>query len=218
MAFRKRTPELTGWDTNDEDMGILNPPPQVSGLPDTSLANGEALYFCLNPYVTDNNDKLITLMWTGEATSSFIEVLINNDNKWCTIIARDYIGEVDVILTATDPFEDSDSDTMHIVVTGQTAVNDFNNAGIPDQFILNQNFPNPFNPETTISFGLPEAAEVTITIYDMMGKRIEELWKGRKEQGFHSLTWNALDCPSGVYFIRMQADKFTQMKKCVLMK
>ncbi len=89
---------------------------------------------------------------------------------------------------------------------------------IPSAFRLYPNYPNPFNPETSISYGLPEASEVTITIFDSNGRKITDLFVGKKESGIHTLRWNAIDVPSGVYFIRMHAGRFTQMRKCILMK
>ena len=191
----------------------------ISLLPDSSFETNNALYFSLNPYVKDNNDKLLTLTWSARSSEPAVEVLINNDNKWVTILARNWTGEADIMLTVTDPFGDSDSDTMHVVVNGQTDVEEVTTLSVPEEFVLHQNYPNPFNPETTISYGLPEASEVTITVYDMNGRKVNDLFEGRKEQGVHILRWNALDCPSGVYFIQMQVGAaFVDMRKCVLMK
>jgi len=210
--------DVSGYDTNDEDMGILNPPPVLFQVPDSSFDNKYALYFPLNPYVKDNNDKLVTLMWSAWSSEPAVEVLINNDNKWCTILARNWAGEADVVITVTDPYGDADSDTMHVVVHGQTDVEVLSETAIPETFVLHQNYPNPFNPETTISYGLPEASEVIITIFDSNGRKINDLFEGKKETGVHTLRWNALDVPSGVYFIRMHTGLFTQMRKCILMK
>gem|GEM_PF-2376867 len=210
--------DVSGYDTIDEDMGILNPPPVVSNLPDSTFETSTALYFSLNPYVRDNNDKLLTLMWSTWSSEPAVEVLINNDNKWVTILARNWTGEADIVLTVTDPFGDSDSDTMHVVVHGQTSVDALAESSVPESFVLHHNYPNPFNPQTTISYGLPEASDVTITVFDMNGKHVTDLFEGRKEVGVHILRWNAIDCPSGVYFISMRAGRFVQMRKCVLMK
>ena len=157
-------------------------------------------------------------MWSAWSSEPAVEVLINNDNKWCTILARNWAGEADVVITVTDPYGDADSDTMHVVVHGQTDVEVLSETAIPETFVLHQNYPNPFNPETTISYGLPEASVVIITIFDSNGRKINDLFEGKKETGVHTLRWNALDVPSGVYFIRMHTGLFTQMRKCILMK
>ena len=210
--------DVSGYDMNDEDMGILNPPPVLSSLPDSSFENQSALYFPLNPYVHDNNDKLVTLMWSAWSSDPVVEVLINNDNKWCTILARNWTGEADIVITVTDPFGDADSDTMHVKVNGQTEVEEVTGWAVPEEFVLHQNYPNPFNPETTISYGLPEASEVIITIFGSNGRKIIDLFEGKKEKGIHALRWNAIDVPSGVYFIRMRAGRISRMRKCILMK
>ena len=199
-------------------MGILNPPPVVTNLPDSSFDNKYALYFPLNPYVLDNNDKLVTLMWSAWSSEPAVEVLINNDNKWCTILARNWTGEADIVITVTDPYGDADSDTMHVKVNGQTDVEAWSEAAVPETFVLHQNYPNPFNLETSIAFSIPEATEVIISIYDMNGRKITDLFAGKKESGVHTLRWHALDVPSGVYFIQMRAGRITQKRKCILMK
>ncbi len=89
---------------------------------------------------------------------------------------------------------------------------------IPAEFQLRQNYPNPFNPQTKITFGLPKTAIVTITVYNLKGEQIETLFSGKKAAGFHHITWNADARSSGTYFIKMQAENFVKVNKCVLLK
>jgi len=89
---------------------------------------------------------------------------------------------------------------------------------IPGNFILRQNYPNPFNLETTISYSLPEEVDFTISIYDMNGKKVVDLFEGRKKTGVYILKWNALDFPSGMYFVRMRVGSFAQTRKITLLK
>ena len=86
------------------------------------------------------------------------------------------------------------------------------------QFRLYPIYPNPFNSEACITYELPRTSEVTITVFDIRGKYIVELFNGIKNEGAHSYTWNALAYPSGVYYIRMKSEAFIQIRKCVLMK
>ena len=74
----------------------------------------------------------------------------------------------------------------------------------PAVFELSQNYPNPFNPSTTVDFALPEASWVSLTIYTALGEEVATLVNGELEAGRHSVTWNAGDAASGVYFYRMQ--------------
>jgi len=88
----------------------------------------------------------------------------------------------------------------------------------PNHYVMSQNFPNPFNDRTIISFTLPEAAHVTVRAYDLMGNFIETLLHEEKEPGVHQITWNASDLPTGVYFYKIQAGEFIETKKMLLLK
>jgi Secretion system C-terminal sorting domain len=90
--------------------------------------------------------------------------------------------------------------------------------GMPQEYKLSQNYPNPFNPSTTIEYSVPEQSMVTITIYDALGKEIEQLYSGEKSSGTYSVQWNASNYSSGIYFYRLSADKFVQVKKMLLLK
>ena len=97
-------------------------------------------------------------------------------------------------------------------------------SAIPHGFILEQNYPNPFNPSTQIKFDLPEASTVSLTVYDVLGRQVVELATSYNEAGHHSVTWNASNQASGVYFARFSATdasgnlKYTKVNKLVLMK
>lgn len=75
----------------------------------------------------------------------------------------------------------------------------------PTVFSLDQNFPNPFNPSTTIRFSLPQSADVSLTVMNLIGERVATLLSGQVAQGSHSIQWNASGIPSGVYFYRLEA-------------
>ncbi|MCE1190433.1 MAG: YCF48-related protein [Ignavibacteria bacterium] len=88
----------------------------------------------------------------------------------------------------------------------------------PKSFELNQNYPNPFNPTTTINFAVPVKSQVTLSIYNQLGQKVATLVNGEMEAGFRSVTWNASNMASGVYFYELRAGNFTSVKKLVLMK
>ncbi len=73
---------------------------------------------------------------------------------------------------------------------------------LPDSYRLSQNYPNPFNAETVIEFDLPQQSYVTIEIYDLLGRRVVTLVDNPKEAGFHQITWDTTDQPSGIYFYK----------------
>ncbi|MBD3402325.1 T9SS type A sorting domain-containing protein, partial [candidate division GN15 bacterium] len=89
---------------------------------------------------------------------------------------------------------------------------------IPDQIVLHQNYPNPFNPGTEISFSLPEASDVTLEVYNVLGRRVESLIDDRLESGRHSVSWDASSAASGVYLYRLTAGDRTETRKMMLLK
>lgn len=85
-------------------------------------------------------------------------------------------------------------------------------------FALQQNYPNPFNPSTNISFDLPQSSNVTLEVFDMMGKRVATLVNGRVAAGSHQVTFNATNLASGIYIYRLNAGSFVQTRKLTLIK
>jgi hypothetical protein len=94
---------------------------------------------------------------------------------------------------------------------------------MPDQFALHQNVPNPFNPQTTISFDVPENSEVSIVVYSMLGQEVVRLLADQREVGRHQVVWSGRDAygrsvASGLYFVRMNAGSFSQIRRMMLLK
>ncbi|MFA6110975.1 MAG: T9SS type A sorting domain-containing protein, partial [Candidatus Latescibacterota bacterium] len=89
---------------------------------------------------------------------------------------------------------------------------------IPTEFKLFGNYPNPFNPTTTIRYSVPEKAVVRLTIYNQLGQRIANLVNEEKEAGYHTVEWNAGNIASGLYFYELNTEKFRSVKKLLLMK
>jgi hypothetical protein len=85
-------------------------------------------------------------------------------------------------------------------------------------YSLSNNYPNPFNPSTTISYSVPELSFVTIIVYDVLGKEITTLVNNEKPVGSYEVEFNATALPSGIYFYQIQAGSFVETKKMVLMK
>ncbi len=100
-----------------------------------------------------------------------------------------------------------------------TEVEDENtNEVTPSAYSLNQNFPNPFNPSTTISFSIPNTEMVTLKIYDSVGKEIATLVNENLPAGNYNKQFNATNLASGVYFYRLQAGSYNQTNKMILIK
>ena len=89
---------------------------------------------------------------------------------------------------------------------------------IPAEFALYQNYPNPFNPSTIIKFSVPYHSQITITVYDMLGRVVAILLAEEKEAGTYSVIWNAEAFSSGTYFVELKAGDFRQVRKLLLLK
>ena len=79
-----------------------------------------------------------------------------------------------------------------------------------------QNYPKSFNPKTSILFGLPEASEVKLTLFNSLGEEVANLIEGYKNAGYHQVEFDAAVLPSGVYFYRIQARDFMETKKMII--
>ena len=88
----------------------------------------------------------------------------------------------------------------------------------PNKYTLFPAYPNPFNPETTISYQLPQNDEVSVIIYDMMGREVTELVNGHQVSGYHQIQWNAKNISSGIYFVKMIAGNNISNQKIILLK
>jgi hypothetical protein len=89
---------------------------------------------------------------------------------------------------------------------------------LPEIVELTQNYPNPFNSRTTIHYALPNRSRVTLTVFNLLGQEVIKLVNGYKEAGYHEVQLDGRNLESGVYFYRLQAGNFFQMKKFVLLK
>ena len=89
---------------------------------------------------------------------------------------------------------------------------------VPSEFVLHQNYPNPFNPSTTIQYDLPADANVSLKVYDMLGREVLSLLDGFETAGYHQTTVDGTKLASGVYFYRIRAGSFTDVKKLLLLK
>ncbi len=88
----------------------------------------------------------------------------------------------------------------------------------PGKYELSQNFPNPFNPTTTIQFSVPEAGLVKLTVYNVIGEKVAELVNKNMEAGYHNVQFNAGNLNSGIYIYKIEANNFTKIRKMMLLK
>ena len=88
----------------------------------------------------------------------------------------------------------------------------------PEQFELSQNYPNPFNPSTTISFSIPQSSIVTLKVFNTLGQEVKTLINQNMESGVHSISFDASELNSGIYFYRLDAGQFSEVRKMTLIK
>jgi hypothetical protein len=117
---------------------------------------------------------------------------------------------------------DGDTLTFQIPIVVQVVSTEPEHS-IPEEFAIHQNHPNPFNPTTILRYDLPEDANVNINIYDMMGRVVSNLVSSQQRAGYKSIQWNATNnigqpVSAGLYLYTIQAGKFRQTKKMVLLK
>jgi hypothetical protein len=89
---------------------------------------------------------------------------------------------------------------------------------LPKECVLLSNYPNPFNAQTIIQYNLPLSSEITLSIFDILGRKVATLIDEPQIAGHHQVTWNAVDMPSGIYFYRVKAGKYTSINKMLLLK
>jgi len=93
-----------------------------------------------------------------------------------------------------------------------------NSVELPVTVALDQNYPNPFNPRTTIPFDLGVAGEVTLTIFDTLGRRVTTLIDGTLSAGHHEVGWDASRLPSGIYLYRLQTNGIVKSRSLSLLR
>ena len=88
----------------------------------------------------------------------------------------------------------------------------------PKSYVLNQNYPNPFNPVTTLRFDLPRGGDVSLVVYDMLGREVTRLMDAFMMAGQQKVQWDGGQLPSGVYFARLETPGYRKTIKMVLLK
>jgi C1A family cysteine protease len=123
-----------------------------------------------------------------------------------------------------DDLYDLDS-TANFCIKGLATLGGYTSVGsenprtdIPTRFLLHQNYPNPFNGNTTIRYQILQRSFVSLTVHDVLGREVATLVDEEKPAGVFEVPFNASDLPSGIYFYKLQAGKFVQVKKLALMR
>jgi len=175
------------------------------------------------------NLSINTISLSGTHASEF--TLTATDLPWTIIAGEDRSFNVSFApittgaKTASINITHNANGSPHTVALSGTGspVSDFDETSLPAVTALSGNYPNPFNPETTIRFSLARPNKVTISIYSINGQLVKSLVNGSYDIGNHSVIWNGLDdighpVSSGVYFYRMTTSEYTAVRKMLLLK
>jgi hypothetical protein len=187
----------------------VNDTPVVSDIPDQTIAEGESFTsISLDDYVIDPDDPDSVMVWSywGEAGLS---VHITDRVATITVPNPEWDGVETIWFKACDSGGLCDSNQATFTVD-------------PARFYLFQNYPNPFNPQTNIRFDVPIASNVIITIYSILGEKVQKFEK-RYEAGSHRLMWDGKnssgeDVASGVYLYKLNAGSYQEIRKMVLIR
>ncbi len=107
---------------------------------------------------------------------------------------------------------------MHITPVDAQSEEEAEKIDLPRKLELHQNFPNPFNPVTTISFYLPEPGEIKLSVFNIVGQPVAVITEGSYAAGEHQFEWDATDKPSGMYIYQLEAGKSVMTRKMTLVK
>jgi hypothetical protein len=251
VAFGTHTYFVTAMYDDSEDCGESDPSNQVEvdlmnnpPLGFSLISPSDSLEVFINE---DNLDEQLAFIWTQASDPDndpveYTLVVAHEDHYHDTTTAQtglfiDYglLSEelledsVTVMVhywdvAAHDPYDttwSNDGPRMFTVdISGLLGVDD---DMLPDVFALHNNYPNPFNPVTNITYDIPEVAQVVLEIYNITGQKVRTLAQGQHEPGRYRIQWNATNdfgqaLSSGMYIYRIQAGHFVSVKKLILMK
>jgi hypothetical protein len=196
----------------DEFVFGFNYPPSIVSVPDT-VAYVDSLYQ-YQVIVEDIDSDSITYSFTTAPEFLTIDPVTGLISG--TPGAGD-IGEHIVVVLVDDGNGNQVSQHFTLSVGVPTGVTDGSDR-IPDSFTLYQNFPNPFNPSTTIRFSIPEQSKVTLIVYDMLGREVATLVDEQLQPGEYSRLFDARHLAGGVYPYRLRAGEYVQTKRLLLVK
>ena len=191
---------------------------------------------CLAPQINYNLAWEAYVLENITDAKSYINVVINHAKLNNYLLAKSYVlrgamyfneGDVD---SAKADFEQAISfdpdgpvgkmaeDNLYLLSSVEKYP-----GNLPQDYVLHANYPNPFNPSTTISFGLPKDCEIEMIIFNVLGQKVCHLYKGEMNAGYHKIIWDATNdfgnpVKSGVYFLFMKSDNFKDSRKMTLLR
>lgn len=202
---------------------------------DSSLVMLEERTSTLELVDLDNDSDVDIIFGSGSSGILPLRIAINSDGKIemvkeisksaarvYGIAGGDLTGDGTADIIASDQVN-STNNLLLLVGDISTDVNENITQILPNKMELLQNYPNPFNPETTIKFTIDKQKDVSLIVYNLLGERVKTLLNGEKQKGVYEITWNGKNengtqLPSGIYFLRFEADGTQFLKKLVMLK
>ena len=182
-------------------------------------------------FVTNEND--VTMTWDVSSLPGHVSLTLT-DNVTGTAVNLTEEGEITFSTEAKGSFLSYGTGGVNIypqvgesrftlTVSYSALTSNDEPANVPGSFVLHPAYPNPFNPITALRYDLPKQAQVTLTVYDLMGREITQLVNTNQDAGYRSVQWDATDMHgkpvgAGVYFYQIHAGEFVQTRKMVLLK
>ena len=205
----------------------VNDLPVISGLPVSStIDNGLLIEMDIALFVNDieTPDSLLRVSFIANPDSVYKSYDAKTGLLYLGAMGN-YSGEVELTIFVIDKDNGVTDETITVYVhPNPTATENVNK--LPDNINLSQNYPNPFNPSTVIRYSIPDvqdanyasATNVTLKVYDTLGNEVATLQDGQQSPGLYERTWHAGDVSSGIYFYKLEAGNFREIKKMILLK
>ncbi|MDF1612836.1 T9SS type A sorting domain-containing protein [Stygiobacter electus] len=160
------------------------------------------------------------VIWSTNSKDSFV---LNGNGKLYlyhipTVMGDTVVVEDTLVISGSYNMQLRDGVPIFFQWASTTGIDDRNILRVPLFFELSQNFPNPFNPSTVISYQLPVESYVKLKVYNVLGREVRTLVDGELSEGEHSIIFDSKDLPSGVYFYQLKTNNFVKQRKMVIIK
>ncbi|MDM7924462.1 MAG: putative Ig domain-containing protein [bacterium] len=199
---------------------VNDPPSFVMPFPNPSFGLSETLQWqlVLNDYITDPDDPDTSLFWTSRLLDSVrVGISIHQKTGTATFLGFNVDKNFRVLFTVRDKGGLTASDTLYIRILG-SGVEAERIGAAPDRYTLYGNYPNPFNPQTTLRYGLPKPGPVRLRVLNLRGQVVATLVDGRQAAGVFEVTWRTDGEASGLYFAVIEAEGWKKVQRMMLVR
>lgn len=172
-----------------------------------------------------NSSSTVNIGAIGTYTFNSTAAMVSDVQGWLTtpssnfgwiVIGSEAAAQSMKVFSSREDANESNRPALIVKYSGPNSVEE--NGVRPSQFMLHQNFPNPFNPSTVIRYSIPARGHVSLKVFDLLGHEVAAVVNEVKEAGTFSQEWNASGLPSGIYFYRLRSGNYVSTKKLMLVK